>query len=92
LLVSGGWLSLVPSIVLLVAFYVSIDPYLNRLKAALTLLLLATPAIGMLMVTRGNSVIGFGSPVGTFVLGVEGVGRLVFSRRPAVPAALGLQQ
>jgi hypothetical protein len=94
LFVSGGWLSLLPSAVLIGAFCVFIDRCLVQLKAAPALLILGPTAVGMLMVARGNSVIGFGYfvYVGTFVVAVELVGRLLLPRKPIVSSPLGAER
>ncbi len=73
LFVAGRWPSLVLSSILVGALCVFVDRCLDRLSNLCALLVLGPVIVGMLMVGRGNSVIGFGYFVylTTFVVSAE---------------------
>jgi hypothetical protein len=75
LFAAGRWASLVISSTVVGALCVFVDRCLDRLSNLCSLLVLGPVVVGMLMVGRGNSVIGFGYFVylTTFVVSVEWV-------------------
>lgn len=78
LFVAGRWPSLVLSSIVVGAICVFLDRCLDRLSNLCALLVLGPVVVGMLMVGRGNSVIGFGYFVylTTFVVSAEWLCRL----------------
>lgn len=86
LFLAGRWPSLVASSILFGVLAVFIDRALRRVSDVSALLLLGPVLVGLLMVARGNSVIGFGYffYLGAFVVPVNAIlARLRGLARPA---------